>query len=257
MPLLRREVLDAGYQVIWFDAPEPVPAEPGHFTMVRGADWGGAPLLPRPMSLLSGGSEPSILIKVVGEGTRLMAQAAVGAPFTMLAPLGTPWRLPDDDEAALLVAGGVGVVPLISLAETLKQAERDVMSLYGGRTTRDLPLSERLEGCGELLVTTEDGSRGTAGRVTLVLDQQLRARREASRKTRVYCCGPHGMMAAVAKMAADYDVPCEASLEAPMGCGYGVCLGCAVAKSEGGYLYCCVDGPCVNAASVDWDRPVF
>jgi dihydroorotate dehydrogenase electron transfer subunit len=62
------------------------------------------------------------------------------------------------------------------------------------------------------------------------------------------------MMAAVAAIAAARGVPCEASLEAPMACGYGVCLGCPVRKAEGGYLYACTEGPCVDAATIDWSR---
>lgn len=260
MPLSRREELEAGYHVLWFDAPEPIEAEAGQFAMVRAADWGSAPLLPRPMSLLTAGAEPSVLIKVVGEGTRLMGGAAVGNPYTFLAPLGTPWRLPEPDEEVLLVAGGVGVAPLIYLARELRArgvAQDRVGVIYGGRTSRDLPLSAQLDELGRLRVTTEDGSRGTEGRVTVLVTEELSRRRAEGIATRVYTCGPHGMMAAVAKLAADHGFPCEASLEAPMGCGYGVCLGCAVTKSEGGYLYCCVDGPCVDAATIDWSGRVF
>lgn len=260
MPLSRRQELEAGYHVLWFDAPEPIAAQAGQFAMVRGDDWGSAPLLPRPMSLLTAGRRPSVLIKVVGEGTRLMGGAAEGNPYTFLAPLGRPWRRPEADEAPLLVAGGVGVAPLVYLAESLRDqglAPDRVTVLYGGRTDRDLPLNERLDELAQLRVATEDGSRGTAGRVTVLVTEELERRRAEGIATRVYCCGPHGMMAAVAELAADFDVPCEASLEAPMGCGYGVCLGCAVAKTEGGYLYCCVDGPCVDAARIDWSRRVF
>jgi dihydroorotate dehydrogenase electron transfer subunit len=253
LPLARREELEAGYHLLWFAADEPIAAEPGQFAMVRGEGWGQAPLLPRPMSLLGGGREPSILIKVVGEGTQRMAHDAVGERYALLLPLGRPWRMPEPDETALFVAGGVGVAPLVYLGEAL--GGRPVHSLYGGRTSRDLPLAERLEAVGTLGVTTEDGSRGTRGRVTVLLERELSERR--AERMRVYTCGPHAMMAAVAKLCAAHGVPCEASLEAPMGCGYGVCLGCAVARTDQSYLYTCVDGPCVDAAGVDWSRGAF
>ena len=77
--------------MLTFDAPEPLEVLAGQFAMVRGATWGEAPLLPRPMSLLTGGHRPSILIKVVGEGTGRMAHASNGEPYELLAPLGTAW----------------------------------------------------------------------------------------------------------------------------------------------------------------------
>lgn len=254
--LSRRDDLGNGYFVLCFEVDEPVAAPAGTFAMLRSESWGVAPLLPRPMSMLTGGSEPSILIKVIGEGTRRMATAAIGEPFTLHAPLGKPWALPRPDQAPLLVAGGVGVAPLVYLARTLGEQGRDVLTLYGGRTAGDLPLSAALERAGRLGVTTEDGSRGTTGRVTVLLERELEARR-GELESRIYCCGPHAMMAAVAAMAERFGVACDASLEAPMGCGYGVCLGCPVAKRAGGYLYTCVDGPCVDAAAVDWSVGVF
>jgi dihydroorotate dehydrogenase electron transfer subunit len=255
MPLSRRDDLGHGYHVLRFAPDAPIDAQAGHFAMVRSVAWGSAPLLPRPMSLLTAGAEPSILIKVVGDGTARMALAGAGERFTLHAPLGRPWPMPQPGETALLVAGGVGVAPLIYLAEVLAARSVAVHSLYGGRTERDLPLSDALQQHGALDVTTEDGSRGSAGRVTLLLERDLAAHR--GRATRIYVCGPHAMMAAVAKIAADHDVPCEASLEAPMGCGYGVCLGCPAPKKDGGYLYTCVDGPCVDATCIDWSRGVF
>jgi dihydroorotate dehydrogenase electron transfer subunit len=257
--LSRRQQLDAGYQVLWFAGDEPLEADAGQFTMVRSSSWGQAPLLGRPMSLLSAGAEPSILIKVVGEGTRRMAGAPIGETFHLLAPLGHAWPNPPDGARPLLVAGGVGVAPLIYLAERLAAdpGRAPLLSLYGGRSARDLPLSERLEALGELGVTTEDGSRGRRGRVTLLLTEALEQAKRDGVTPFIYTCGPHAMMAAVAKLAADHRVACQASLEAPMGCGYGVCLGCPVARREGGYLYTCVDGPCVDAATIDWSQSVF
>lgn len=254
MPLRRRDDLGAGYHVLWFSPEQPIAARAGHFTMVRSLSWGLAPLLPRPMSLLTGGSEPSILIKVVGEGTRRMAQAAPGEEFSLLAPLGRSWRQPPEGRRAVLVAGGVGVAPLLFLARELAAAGVDVVTLYGGRSATDLPLADELAACGTLQVTTEDGSRGTPGRVTVLLERLLA---QGGAAMKIYTCGPHAMMAAVAKMTSKAGVLCDASLEAPMGCGYGVCLGCPVTRSEGGYLYTCVDGPCVDATQVDWSKGVF
>jgi len=215
-PLLRRESIGEQYHVLSFDVPRGVTALPGQFTMLRGAEWGDAPLLPRPMSYLSAGTTPSVLIKVLGEGTARMARAEPGEPFTLLGPLGNTFRKPSTGRRPLLVAGGVGIAPLLFFARTLNENGQRPIALYGGRTARDLPLEDDLSEVSELHLTTEDGSRGAKGRVTDVLDGLL------AEDVEVYTCGPDRMMAAVAALCEARDLPCEASLETPMACGYEI-----------------------------------
>lgn len=245
-PLLRRESIGDAYHVLTFDVGRDLGARPGQFLMVRGAEWGDAPLLPRPMSYLSGGITPSILIKVVGEGTMRMARAEPGEPFALLGPLGVPWRAPSAGRRPILVAGGVGIAPLLFLARALSAAGKRPLAVYGGRTARDLPLDDDLGELAEVHVTTEDGSRGTRGRVTDLLPSLL------AEDTEVFTCGPDRMMAAVAELAEARDVPCEVSVETPMACGYGVCLGCPMPARAGGYVYACTEGPCIDARRIDW-----
>jgi dihydroorotate dehydrogenase electron transfer subunit len=248
VPLLRRESIGDSYHVLTFDDPDGVFASPGQFAMVRGAEWGDAPLLPRPMSYLTGGSTPSILIKVFGEGTVRMARAEPGEPFSLLGPLGNSWRAPTPGRRQVLVAGGVGIAPLLFFARALANSGQRAITIYGGRSSRDLPLDDDLADVSDVHITTEDGSRGTRGRVTEALEALLAGDME------VYTCGPDRMMARVAELCAARDVPCEASLETPMACGYGVCLGCPVPTTDGQYLYACVQGPCIDARRVDWSR---
>ncbi|MCC6524876.1 MAG: dihydroorotate dehydrogenase electron transfer subunit [Polyangiaceae bacterium] len=256
LPVVACRELGRGYAVVRFAADPPLPARAGQFAMLRSPSWGSAPLLPRPMSLLESGREPAVLVKVVGEGTARLAAARPGEPWSWLAPLGRPWSPLPGGARPVLVAGGVGVAPLLFLARELAGAARPEaplpLAVYGGRSAQDLPLAAELGEVAELTVATEDGSRGVAGRVTVALERLLAA--ERGHALQLYTCGPQPMMAAVAALAAAAGVPCEASLEAPMACGYGVCLGCAVPRSEpaGSYLYACVDGPCVDARSVDW-----
>lgn len=247
-PLLRRESIGDAYHVLTFDVGKDQGALPGQFLMVRGAEWGDAPLLPRPMSYLTGGATPSILIKVVGEGTTRMARAEPGEPFSLLGPLGVPWRAPSAGRRPVLVAGGVGVAPLLFLARALVSAGKRPVAVYGGRTKRDLPLDDELAKLCELHLTTEDGSRGDKGRVTDVLEALL------AEDAEVFTCGPDRMMAAVATICARRDVPCEVSVETPMACGYGVCLGCPLPARDGGYVYACTQGPCIDARRIDWSR---
>src|SRR5687767_30183 len=185
LPLLRRESIGGLYHVLTFDDAEGSAALPGQFVMVRGAEWGDAPLLPRPMSYLTGGNTPSILIKVIGEGTLRMGRAEPGEPFTLLGPLGLPWRAPSPSRRLVLVGGGVGIAPLLFLARSLATAGGPKpIALYGGRSSRDLPLDDDLEDLSELIVTTEDGSRGTKGRITDVLAELLGPDKD------VFTCGP-------------------------------------------------------------------
>jgi dihydroorotate dehydrogenase electron transfer subunit len=177
-----------------------------------------------------------------------MARAEPGEPFTLLGPLGKPWRRHDPARRQLLVAGGVGIAPLLFLARTLVHAGRRPLAIYGGRTAKDLPLDDELSEVADLTVTTEDGSRGVHGRVTAALAGLL------EKDVEVFTCGPERMMAAVARECAARDVPCEVSLETPMACGYGVCLGCPVPAAGGGYWYACTEGPCIDARKIDWER---
>src|SRR5262249_15772512 len=147
--------IGSAYHVLTFEAEAPIDARAGQFAMVRAATWGDAPLLPRPMSFLTGGLRPSILIKVVGEGTRRMAQASSGEPFTLLGPLGRPWSDCPADHRPVYVAGGVGVAPLLFLARERHErggSQAKALSLYGGRTHGDLPLDGDLAAVSELRV---------------------------------------------------------------------------------------------------------
>jgi dihydroorotate dehydrogenase electron transfer subunit len=164
-------------------------------------------------------------------------------------PLGNRWAPLPDGHRPILVAGGVGIAPLLFFARELTAKGVRATMLYGGRSANDLPLSEEVAAVSDARFLTEDGSRGTKGRVTALLESAIA---ESAGKAKVYTCGPDRMMAAVAGICARAGVPCEVSLETPMGCGYGVCLGCPVKRTSGGYLYACMDGPCIDATAIAW-----
>ena len=127
--------------------------------------------------------------------------------------------------------------------------------LYGARTAADLPLLDWFrEHCDRVEVTTEDGSLGHKGRVTAPLEDLLAASPPGS--LQIYACGPNPMLAAVAQLARAHGMPCDLSLEAPMACGFGVCLGCVVpCHVEGGgtrFERVCVEGPILRAERLAW-----
>lgn len=221
-------------------------ARAGQFVMVRG-DWGRDPILPRAMSLMRAGSgRAELLIKAVGRGTRLFEQCRPGDRLSVLGPLGRAFP-PPEALAQVLVAGGVGLAPLLMWAE--EAARRGLAPharlCYGARTAADLVLLDDLRRTGvELLLATEDGTAGHRGRVTDVLP--------LSGAPRLLCCGPTPMLRALHSLALSQSLECHLSVEEEMGCGVRVCLGCALPGRERPYLYACSDGPVLRAEEIRW-----
>lgn len=233
------------HALLRFAAEEPIPAVPGEFVMVRG-NWGCHPVLPRAFSLVECGEFGSILVKPVGDGTRLLAEMRSGDELVVFGPLGQGYQVNDDQRRPVLVAGGVGVAPLLFLARELSAGGVRPLFLYGARTEDDLPLADEIAEVAELLVTTENGVVGEQGLVTAPLQRMLAEQPQSI----VYSCGPDGMLHAVADVAAAAGAPCQVALEAPMACGMGTCKGCAVMTTDGSYKYVCYDGPVFEADSI-------
>jgi dihydroorotate dehydrogenase electron transfer subunit len=221
---------------------------PGQFVMLRG-EWGRDPLLPRAFSIqaVKPGGRAEILVKTAGRGTALLESAKPGATFDVLGPLGTSFPAPAADRPDWLIAGGVGLAPLLFHAERAAQAgiAGKMRMFYGGRSAKDLVLLDRLAATGIALhLATEDGSRGAKGYVTTALTNALDAGSGAH--PTIMACGPDPMLVAVAKIARARGVTTFLSLEGEMACGIGVCLGCAVPCATKPYRYTCKEGPVMN-----------
>jgi dihydroorotate dehydrogenase electron transfer subunit len=234
-----------GYALVSFAGDGPVTGEPGQFVMVRG-DWGAHPTLGRAFSLVESGEQGAILVRVVGEGTRLLAGARPGDRLFVLGPSGHGFDAEAAGDAPLLVAGGVGVAPLVFLAERLAARGGRPVFLYGARTAADLPLADRVAAAADLQLITEDGSRGERGLVTAPLARLL----EQGHRGPIRSCGPEPMLEAVARLAVKHGVPCQVALESPMACGMGTCKGCAVLAADREYRYVCSDGPVFEATEI-------
>lgn len=240
------EATNEGYAYLKFKGNRPIEGCPGQFAMVRG-DWGTDPILPRAFSLVETGILGAILVREVGKGTRALTRMRPGESLFVLGPLGRGFSIADDSRRPVLVAGGVGIAPLLFLAEKFaRDLGRKPICLYGGRSAADLPLRERLAAICELRVTTEDGSLGERGVVTDALPRYL----SDSEPKRVYSCGPEPMLRAVATIADSLDTPCEVAFESPMACGTGTCKGCAIQGAGGRILYVCSDGPVFDALEI-------
>jgi dihydroorotate dehydrogenase electron transfer subunit len=225
---------------------------PGQFVMLRGADWGTDPLLPRAFSLLDvrgderGETTVDILIKASGKASRLLERALPGARFSLLGPLGTSFPEPAIHREDWLVAGGVGLAPLYMHARRAQAAglEKRVTLFYGGRSASDLVMLDAIErtGC-QVVLATDDGSRGMRGRVTDAVARVLRARPVGAPLPALMACGPDPMLIATAGLARETGTACWLSLEGEMACGIGICLACAVPCKGRPFRYTCVDGP--------------
>lgn len=185
---------------------------------------------------------------VVGDGTRRLAALPSGTELSVIGPGGHGWRDLAPSGRALLVAGGVGVTPVMALARALGEAGVSFDVVVGART-KDMLWGETeftKAGATKVVACTDDGTYGHAGFTTEPAAELL----SAGGYARAYTCGPQPMMAGVARLCADADVPCEVSLERMMTCGFGVCHTCNVAMVAGGYTACCTDGPVYDAREV-------
>ncbi len=197
-------------------------------------------------------SEIEIIFKIFGRGTKLLSTFAPGARVNLLGPLGVPFALPKKGEEIIMVAGGVGFPPLMYLASHLAKSGFDpkrIHFFYGGRTQSDIIERPRLKKIGLTFhPVTEDGSVGDKGLVTQPVEKFLRL--HAGSKLRLYGCGPEKMLKATDDLGVKYNIPGQVSLEAPMPCGIGVCLGCVVNLRKGGHARVCMDGPVFNIGEV-------
>lgn len=199
------------------------------------------PLLPRPMAVYRGDARAlEFRFKVVGRGTRIMAELTPGEKVAVLGPLGNGFALPDGPST--LVGGGSGIASLFELARDASVRPR---VLLGGRSRADILGLEDFEALGvELALATDDGSHGTKGLVTDLLAPRA--------GETIYACGPLGMMQRAQALAARARARCLVSLENNMACGFGVCLGCVV-KTPAGFRLVCTHGPIFDAGSLGWE----
>lgn len=187
-----------------------------------------------------------LLVKDAGEGTHALCQAEVGETLNLLLPLGRGFSVPaQKEDSILLIGGGVGTAPMLYWGKILKDNGYNPRFLLGGRKESDLLELDEFRQIGEVFVSTEDGSAGEQGFVTVHSVMQ-------SKINKMYCCGPAPMMKAIAKIAAQKECECEVSLENKMACGLGACL-CCVEDSKEGNVCVCTSGPVFNTKELKWE----
>jgi dihydroorotate dehydrogenase electron transfer subunit len=260
--------LSRDYSVLSLAAPEVGKrTAPGQFVMVKPAGVTD-PLLRRPFSVfevLRDGSGAvtgvSILNKRAGRSTRKLYELEPGDVVSCLGPLGVPFKPVVAPMEAWMVAGGVGLAPFATLAESLAASRTPATLFYGARTAEELFYLDFFERLGiTLVLTTEDGGRGVKGRVTIPLETALKNIGTSSlgnAAAMIYACGPEPMLEAVAKLAARYHQPSQVSVERVMGCGLGGCYSCVVPVKHGdehaNLVRSCISGPVFDGAELVWD----
>jgi dihydroorotate dehydrogenase electron transfer subunit len=240
-------------RLIWLHAPEIAgAAKPGQFVMVR---CGQETVLPRPFSIhrVEGG-QLALLFSVVGRGTRWLAQKAKGESLDIFGPLGNGFSIDPAAGNLLLVAGGIGIAPLVFLADVAAEQGKTVTFIAGARSRDCLPPVSVPQGLFNKGVTganihvvcaTDDGSEGFKGLATDLVPAYL------ENIDQVFACGPAAMYRTMARMPELKGKDVQLSLEIMMGCGTGVCYGCTI-EMKAGLKQVCKDGPVFGMGEVGW-----
>lgn len=227
-------------------------AKPGNFLMVK-VSAGTYPLLRRPLSIHGVCAAPGtveLLYEVVGPGTAILSEKKAGERVSVVGPLGNAFSFNAKMKNAhvVLAAGGMGVAPLMFLAQRL-HADK-VTALIGARTSAHILCASdfRKLGC-DVRIATDDGSAGFHGRVTGLLEKILALKTQAAPV--IYGCGPKPMLKAMSGLCGSYGAAAQISLESHMACGIGACLGCVI-KTRQGFQRVCKEGPVFMADEVVW-----
>jgi dihydroorotate dehydrogenase electron transfer subunit len=228
-------------------------AQPGQFVHLR-CGQGDDPLLRRPLSINDVQREKGYVTfwyQVVGKGTKFLSQVQAGECLDVMGPLGHGFQTDLSGKKVGLIGGGMGIAPLIFLGRELVQ-KNEVQAFWGGRSRELLPrFASNVEFPYELV--TEDGSSGKQGLVTELLAEYL----SREQFDLLYACGPRPMLAEVARLARQEQIPLQVSLETVMACGVGACLGCTcegAGQAEDKRFKVCQDGPVFWAEEVNWDE---
>ncbi len=249
--ILRNQPLDKDLYEMEFLAPNLVSTcEPGQFIHLLPSSTLD-PLLRRPISLYDIDRKKgtiTLLYKLVGKGTMLMANAESNDYIDIMGPLGNSFAL-KADQNVVLVGGGVGVAPLIYLARRLRAKDCKVTLLHGAENKNQL-IKSRVEQIGaSYKPATMDGSYGYEGFITDLLLEEI----DPSSIDFIYTCGPEVVMSKVVSFAHQHNIHGQLSLEEHMACGIGACLGCVrkLKSSDANYVRVCKDGPVFNFNDID------
>ncbi|MEA3305948.1 MAG: dihydroorotate dehydrogenase electron transfer subunit [Candidatus Omnitrophota bacterium] len=231
-------------------------AEPGQFLHVRCGD-STDPLLRRPLSIHRIGKKNiEILYNVAGKGTGILSGKKKDGKIDLIGPLGNGFTIrKKSNSLKMLVAGGMGVAPLLGLAEKLsgrgrvKRKKKFIVILGAGTQNHILCEREFKKLGGEIHIATEDGSKGKKALATELAEEVINSNRYKWKDVCIYGAGPIGMVRALCRLMEGCSIESQVSLEEKMACGVGACMGCVV-DTQSGYKRVCKDGPVFNMCEV-------
>lgn len=255
--VIENKKLNDAYFLMTIECPDFVEkAKIGQFLMIKAQQesYINDPLLRRPFGICDIDNESGtfkILYTIIGKGTQLLSTIFSNTEIHFSEPLGNVFKLVKNQNIAI-VAGGVGVAPLLWLTKSLHANGNSVTLFFGGRSSKDIVIADEFkEYTSNIHITTNDGSLGVEGLVTIPLQQEL------DKFDKIYTCGPRKMLQAVTMLAVKANIPVDVSLDERMACGIGACLGCIVYVTENGkevQKRCCVEGPIFDGNIINWDK---
>ncbi len=254
------EVIPRYYKIVLSCSNIVKTAKPGQFLGIK-VSASDEPLLRRPFSVHRiRGSNIEIFYEVLGKGTEILAQKKTGEYLDIIGPLGNGFDYPQPSALSpqlILVAGGMGVAPLVFLLEKLRKIKNQKskiknLVLIGAKTKNQILCEKEFRDLNfDVKIATDDGSRGFKGKVTDLLTDLLRTP-NSKLQAQIYACGPRPMLKEITRISKKYKIPAQISLEEHMACGIGACLGCAV-NTKKGYLRVCKEGPVFKANEIIWE----
>ncbi len=231
--------------LVWLEAPEIAQlARPGQFVLIQ---TGKGHFLPRPISIhQKTDSQIALLIRIAGKGTEWLSLRKAGEPLKVIGTLGNGFSIKPTSKKLLLVAGGMGIAPLMFLAQEAIKRNCSVILLKGATTKAELYPDNLIPKGIEIASATDDGTIGKIGVVTTLLQDysNILLSGYIGWANQVFACGPLGMYKDLARRRNELvkDKPCQISLEMRMACGHGVCYGCTI-ETKKGLKQVCKDGP--------------
>ncbi len=226
-------------------------ALPGQFLEIRVND-DIEPFLRRPISIYKIDKEKNqleFIFQVKGKGTQILAQKSIGDKISVIGPLGKGDFKFENYKNIAIIGGGIGIFPLYELARQASQ-NANVTTYLGFRSKDFVVLEDEFSKVSnKLVLTTDDGTYQEKGFAIDFLKKDC----ESQKPDCIFACGPLPMLKAIKDFAIENEIPAQVSLEERMGCGIGICLGCAVKnKNTDGYKHVCKDGPVFNVNDVEF-----
>lgn len=249
--VIRQDYISTDIYSIWLKTNRIAKeAKPGQFVSLYSKD--GSHLLPRPISICEVDRDKDairLVYRIAGAGTKEFSKMHAGDTMEVMGPLGNGFTL--KDRKAMLIAGGIGIPPMVELAKQLKENGCDVTAVVGYRNS-ELFLDKELQQYAKVVIATEDGRVGTKGNVINAIEENQLTAEE------IYACGPTPMLRAIKVFSEKENIEAQVSMEEKMACGIGACLACVCQSKdvdEHSNVHnkrICKDGPVFYANEIEW-----